>query len=343
MGAHPAVESRARRTNAATPLHIDRHAYAALLPNLRFALLDFQQQLREAGVPVVIIIAGADGVKSETVNCLHGWFDPRGLETHVFGPADSAPLDRPRYSRYATALPARGRIGLYFGSWYTRLTAGRMSGTMKRDELEAELDRIAAFEKALVADGYLLVKIWLRLGRDEQRERLTRLARDRRTSWRVSPSDWKNLEHFSRMKGILRAYQERTDANAPWHIIDAADDRARNISVAKVFVETATERLAGRLVVPVALPTPDTVRGGELRVDGRRPRHANRGGRIRHATREATTEARGPVSQGGREGARGGARVRRLGRGRQGRNDSTTGGTARCAVFRRHTDGGTDR
>jgi polyphosphate:AMP phosphotransferase len=236
---------------------IARGQYSELVPNLRFALLDFQRQLREASVPVVVLVAGADGVKSETVNCLHGWLDARGLETHIFGPADTVGLDRPLYARYATSLPARGRIGLYFGSWYTRVAAGRMAGTMKKRDFAAELDRIAAFEQALVADGYLVLKIWLDLSRGEQEQRLKKLARDRRTSWRVSRGDWDNLAHFGRTRTILRAFQERTGEGAPWHVVPAADDRHRNVSVARLFVDAAAERLAvapaGRAQAPAPI------------------------------------------------------------------------------------------
>jgi polyphosphate:AMP phosphotransferase len=218
--------------------------YGALLPHLRFAVLDLQRQLREAAVPVVVLVAGADGVKSETVNCLHSWLDSRGVDTHVFGPADTTHRDRPLYARYATSLPARGRIGLYFGSWYTRLAAARMAGTLKKRAFEFELDRIAAFEKTLVADGYLVLKIWLELSRRQQRARLQQLSGDRRTSWRVSPEDWHNLDHFKRKTSLLRAFQERTGTSAPWHVIAAADDRQRNMSVARLFVDAAIERLA---------------------------------------------------------------------------------------------------
>ena len=262
--AAPAVAGAARLSQP----RIARQQYGALLPHLRFALLDFQQQLREAGVPAVVIVAGADGVKSDTVNCLHGWFDPRGIDTHVFGPADTEGLDRPLYSRYATSLPARGRIGLYFGSWYSRLAAGRMDGSLGPTRFAGELDRIAAFERTLVADGYLVVKIWLQLSRREQREKLEKLAKDRRTSWRVSRDDWRNLEHFGRTSGILRAFQERTGADSPWHVVPAADDRLRNIAVARLFIDAATERLAGlpAATEPVSAPV--------VSLAERRPLHA---------------------------------------------------------------------
>ena len=233
---------------------IARGQYSALLPNLRFALLDFQRQLRDARVPVVVIVAGADGVKSETVNCLHGWFDPRGIDTNVFGAADDVELRRPPYSRFATTLPARGRIGLYFGSWYTRAAAERQKRRIGRNQFTAELDRIAAFERTLVADGYLVIKIWLELSRREQRERLEKLQTDRRTSWRVSAADWRNLKHFPRTTKILREFRKRTDGATPWHVVSAADDRVRNVAVARAFLDAATERLATPPAKLVLLP-----------------------------------------------------------------------------------------
>ena len=126
---------------------IPKDVYATELPKLRERLLEAQRSLIQKKIPLILVIAGADGAgKSETVNRLHEWLDPRGLETNVFGPLSDEERDRPAYWRFWRTLPAKGRVGIFFGSWYTDPIVRRVYGESSRAELGSELARIAAFE-----------------------------------------------------------------------------------------------------------------------------------------------------------------------------------------------------
>ncbi len=78
-------------------------------PVLREALLGAQYDLARNGkFPVVIVIGGVEGAgKSETVNLLNGWMDPRHIRTHAFPPPTDEEIERPRLWRYWQALPPR--------------------------------------------------------------------------------------------------------------------------------------------------------------------------------------------------------------------------------------------
>lgn len=233
--------------------------YTKEVPALRAGLLQAQRDLIDAKVPLILIVSGADGAgKSETVNRLHEWFDPRGLETNVFGPVTPEERDRPAFWRFWLSLPARGRVGMFFGSWYTDPIIRRVYRKSRTAEFDASLTRIEFFEKELVQDGALIVKVWLHLSKKAQKKRLSRLAKDEETKWRVSPIDWKHFRLYDRFVKFSGQALQRTDTDfAPWTIIEAADDRYREVTVARTILEAINKRLSK----PKGSPAPAKQKG----------------------------------------------------------------------------------
>lgn len=225
---------------------ISKADYEKEVPLLRASLLEAQRKLMEARVPLILIVSGADGAgKSETVNRLHEWFDPRGLETNVFGPLSDEERDRPSYWRFWLSLPARGRVGIFFGSWYTDPIIRRVYKQSGGAEFDRSLSRIEFFEQQLAQDGALIVKLWLHLSKKAQRKRLERLEKDRKTRWRVAPIDWKHFKLYDRFVKFSEQALQRTDTGfAPWTVVEATDDRYRELTVGRTILDGINGRLA---------------------------------------------------------------------------------------------------
>ena len=76
---------------------VGKEEFETEVPKLRLGLLEAQRELQKAGVPVVVLLAGADGAgKGETVSRVLEWLDTRGLDTHAFGPPTDEERERPR-------------------------------------------------------------------------------------------------------------------------------------------------------------------------------------------------------------------------------------------------------
>ncbi|HQZ18919.1 MAG TPA: polyphosphate:AMP phosphotransferase, partial [Vicinamibacteria bacterium] len=225
---------------------ISKADYEKEVPQLRAGLLQAQRDLLEAKVPLILIVSGAAGAgKSETVNRLHEWFDPRGLETNVFGPLTDEERDRPDYWRFWLSLPARGRVGMFFGSWYTDPIIRRTYKQSGGAEFDRSLSRIEFFEQQLAQDGALIVKLWLHLSKKAQKKRLTKLEKDPKTRWRVNPIDWKHFKLYDRFVQFSEEALQRTDTGyAPWTVIEATDDRYREVTVGRTVLEAIHKRLA---------------------------------------------------------------------------------------------------
>lgn len=226
---------------------IDKKTFRAEVPKLREALLDAQFDLRENGsFPVVILICGVDGAgKSETINVLYEWMDPRFLSTLAFTAPSDEERERPFMWRFWRALPPKGRMGIFAGSWYSAPIAERIAGKLSRGDLDQRMDQINRFEAMLVNEGALVLKFWFHLSKDGQRQRLKALESDPRTAWRVTKESWARVKTYGKLQEAAGHILRMTNTPwAPWIVIEGTDDRYRSLTVGKVILDALRKRLA---------------------------------------------------------------------------------------------------
>ena len=248
---------------------IDKATFDAAVPQVRQDLLDVQFDLaQKAGLPVIILIGGVDGAgRGEMVNLLNEWLDPRYVQTHGMGDPSDEEMERPMMWRFWRALPPKGRIGLFLGSWYTWPILNRVHGLTKNAELDQSLERAKRLENMLTDEGALVIKFWLHLSREKQQERLNRMEKDPKTRWRVTKRDWEHYKLYDQFKTVHESVIRHTStANAPWIIVEGSDARFRSLTVGKVILETLRNRLAADSAkkvaetnVPLFLPSIDNI------------------------------------------------------------------------------------
>lgn len=220
--------------------------YDALVPKLRSALLGAHFKLRGTARQVIVIVSGADGAgKGELVHRLNEWLDPRGVETHAFWELTDEEREHPHFWRYWRAMPGNGRVGVFFGSWYTRAIIGRVMKERKKKLFAADLARIVTFERMLTEAGTVLVKLWLHMPKDAQRARLEELERE----GRLGPDDWKHFKRYDRFREISEAALAATHTeHAPWQVLDARDRRYREVTAGRALLEALRPPRAPRAV-----------------------------------------------------------------------------------------------
>lgn len=229
---------------------LSKEQYKKEEPALRLALQSAQHALiAQAKFPVIVLISGLDGSgKGETINQLYEWMDPRYLSTLAFSPPTDEERERPAMWRYWRALPPKGRVGIFSGSWYSSPIHDSVMKTMSRAELDQRLDAVNRFEAMLVNEEALVLKFWFHLSKDAQKKRLQKLQNDPATSWRVDKKSWertKTYDQFQRIAGhVLRS---SSTPWAPWNIIEAADDRYRHLAVGKMMLEAIEKKIKTNL------------------------------------------------------------------------------------------------
>ena len=234
-------------------------AYARDSARIRTELLHAQNRLATAPLSVIVLVAGVEGAgKSETVNLLLQWMDARGIEVHAPWEMTDEERERPPMWRFWRLLPPKGRIGIFFGSWYTAPIIDRVFGRIGDADLDQALARIVEFERMLDAEHVLLVKLWLHLGKDVQRRRLRDLQRDPEQSWRITKRDWKFFREYDKFRRISeRALQRTSTGHAPWVIIEGVDSRYRSVAITRTLLNTISERLESIASRPAVRRTPD--------------------------------------------------------------------------------------
>jgi polyphosphate:AMP phosphotransferase len=255
--------------NAELGHKLDKETYQREEPALRASLLQAQHELASANFAVVVTVAGLEGAgKAETVNLLLEWLDPRGIQTHALEEPTDEERQRPPLWRHWLALPPTGRIGIFFGAWETGPFLDRVFKRLSRSDLDRVLERVIEFERLLANENTLLVKFWLHLSKRAQAKRFRKLEADPAQAWRVTRRDWKLHKRYGRVRSVAEDLLRRTStAEAPWHIIEGADRRYRDLTVARTFLEALRARLDRHKNEPLRPPPePITLRPPERNV-----------------------------------------------------------------------------
>ena len=238
---------------------VDKATFKREVPKLRAELLDVQyDMLQNKEFPVVILISGVDGSgKGETINLLYSWMDPRHISTLAFSTPSDEETSRPFMWRYWRALPPKGKVGIFAGSWYSQPITDRINGDLRRPALDEHLDDINRFEAMLVNEGALVLKFWFHLSKDGQKQRLKALEKDPRTAWRVTKESYDRLKTYGRLQQVAGHVLRVTNtAHAPWIIVEGTDDEYRSLTVGRIVLDAMKRRLSqdGLQRVPVAPP-----------------------------------------------------------------------------------------
>lgn len=190
--------------------------------------------------------AGKDG----TIRAVMNGVNPAGCQVHSFKQPSSEELDHDFMWRVYRRLPERGRIGIFNRSHYEEvlvvkvhpeyLGGQRLPGGIDPEELFLErYESIRDFESHLARNGTVIVKFWLNVSRDEQRERFLARIDEPESNWKFSAGDVKERGHWDE---YMSAYEDALNGTsrpcAPWYAIPADEKPYMRRVVADIVVET---------------------------------------------------------------------------------------------------------
>ena len=193
-----------------------------------------QRMLRSQNIPVIIVIEGWDtaGITMSTHAIIQS-LDPRGFTLHAISQPTEEERSRPFLWRFWIRTPPRGRIALFARSWYSRAISSEIQRNAWKKSLDGKIHSINNFERTLDDNGAVIIKFFLHISKDEQKQRLEERERNPLTAWLVTPAIWNLHRHYDESLPVVDDLLEKTDTEyAPWHIIGSTD---RNFAILSIY------------------------------------------------------------------------------------------------------------
>ena len=209
---------------------------AHLLSRLEALQAAFHADGRRA---LLLVLQGRDAAgKDGTIRTVLGACNPMGVRVAAFGPPSTRERSHDFLWRVHKVLPARGEIGVFNRSHYEDVLVVRVRGLAPAETWKPRFRQIADFERMLVENDTVIVKCFLHISRDEQKQRLQERLDDPRKNWKFRLGD---LEDRARWDDYTAAYRDvlaKTSTPwAPWYVVPSDDKRVRNYFVARLLVD----------------------------------------------------------------------------------------------------------
>jgi AMP-polyphosphate phosphotransferase len=194
------------------------------------------------GPPLCVLLEGWDASgKGGAIKRLVARVDPRHVRVKQF----AAPTyDEKRHHwlwRFWPALPGWGGMAVLDRSWYGRVLVERVEGFAEEPAWRRAYEEIRDFEHMLVAEGMVLVKLWLHISDEEQLQRFEARANDPLKAWKLTEEDWRNREKRAEyVQAVEDMVTETSTGYAPWTLVEGDSKRYARVKVIETVI-AATE------------------------------------------------------------------------------------------------------
>ena len=189
---------------------------------------------------ILLVLQGMDTAgKDGTIRTVMTGLNPQSCQIVPFKQPSHKELDHDFLWRIHQAVPRRGNIGIFNRSHYEDVLVVRVHSLVPKSEWKGRYDRINDFEKLLTEGGTTIVKCFLHISKDEQRERLQKRLDNPDKRWKFSKAD---IDERKLWDDYQRAYEDAltycNTEHAPWHIIPSDRKWYRNMTVSGILLKT---------------------------------------------------------------------------------------------------------
>ncbi len=215
-------------------------------------LAEYQARLAAQNTYSVLLVlqamdaAGKDG----TIKHVMSGVNPQGVTVRSFKQPSPEELDHDFLWRYQRALPRRGDIGIFNRSHYEETLVVRVhpellerqqlpEAARRHDVWKRRFREINDWEKYLVDNGIRVVKVFLNVSKEEQRQRFLARIEEPDKNWKFSAADVAEREHWDDyQKAFSEVLTHTSTEAAPWHVVPADKKWFARIATASILIDT---------------------------------------------------------------------------------------------------------
>ena len=203
-------------------------------------LIQLQRSLEDRGKKMVIIFEGRSGTgKSNVIRSITRYMNAKRYRIVALGKPTTEEQSQWFYQKYIREFPSAGHLVLFDRSWYSRAMIEPVLNFCTDKQYQDFMESVSGFEKDLVNQGIVLIKLYFSVSREERQRRLEAQKHDPLQSWKLEEIDLEAEEHRNEFTEAKYEMLSQTHTiHAPWTIIHADNQHLARINAMKVILNS---------------------------------------------------------------------------------------------------------
>jgi len=203
-------------------------------------LINLQKHLEETNQRMIILFEGRDAAgKGGTIRRVTRYMNEKHYRIIALGKPTEEQRTQWFFQKYISQFPHGGEIAMFDRSWYNRAMVEPVFGFCSDQEYKNFMKGVVGFEKDLVRQGTILVKIYFSVTKDVQQKRFDRRKDDPLRQWKLSEVDVQAQERWDDFDKVKYEMLRRTHtASSPWTVIRSVDKHLARLNAIKVILNS---------------------------------------------------------------------------------------------------------
>ncbi len=217
-----------------------KHKIEKSLKPFQAELIVLQQYLEDNNKRMIILFEGRDASgKGGTIRRVARYMNEKHYRIVALGKPTTEQRSQWYFQRYVEQFPHGGELVIFDRSWYNRAMVEPVLGFCTPEEHKSFMKGVVGFEKDLVRQGTILVKLYFSVTKDEQAKRFERRKTDPLRQWKLSEVDIQAQEHWDEFTNAKYQMLKRSHTSAaPWVIVRSNDKNAARLNTLKVILNS---------------------------------------------------------------------------------------------------------
>lgn len=190
--------------------------------------------------PVLIVLQGLDAAgKDGTIRHVMSGMNPQSCRVATFKVPTPLQAAHDFLWRIHAETPAKGTVTIFNRSHYEDILVVRVHNLVPKSVWERRYAEICNFERLLIESDAVILKFFLHISKNEQKQRFEDREKDPTKAWKLSPADWKEREYWDDYQAAYEdAVNRCATPDAPWYIVPANHKWYRDLAISETIVET---------------------------------------------------------------------------------------------------------